>query len=179
MFYILIHCGCCSHRPLTFLFSCCQLVDECLALVDPELAQHLTQHGNLNAYLYAFSCMSTSLIIVHFHPYACLGSHLTCCGSIGFCCAGVSSLSASVRPFEELVQLWDFLLSFGIHLNILCVVSQIILLRDKLLDTTSYVPLHCSPSFGVVAPYVRLVALFNLLGCVSGTRILYIGRNHC
>jgi len=87
----------------------CKLVDEVLALVDPELYSHLSENGTLNgpltAYVYAFSC--------------------------------VSSLSSSVPPFEELILLWDFLLTFGVHLNILCVVAQVVMMRDKLLATTA------------------------------------------
>ena len=123
-------------------------MDECLALIDPELTQHLRNCGRLDAYIYGFSCSFT-------FPLLSVCSIL--CSSLplfSFICLrasprsrvllspasppGVSSLSASVRPFEELVQLWDFLLTFGIHLNILAVVAQVILLRDKLLATDRF-----------------------------------------
>ena len=45
----------------------------------------------------------------------------------------VSSFSASVPPFSQLLILWDFLLAFGPHLNILIVAAQIISLRQALL----------------------------------------------
>jgi cell cycle arrest protein BUB2 len=45
----------------------------------------------------------------------------------------VSSLCASIPPFTELIKLWDFLLAFGPHLNILCVTAQILALRSQLL----------------------------------------------
>ena len=49
----------------------------------------------------------------------------------------VSSFSASVPPFNELLTLWDFLLAFGPHLNIVIVAAQIIALRVPLLATTN------------------------------------------
>ena len=45
----------------------------------------------------------------------------------------VSSFSASVPPFSQLLLLWDFLLAFGPHLNILAVTAQVIALRRALL----------------------------------------------
>ena len=47
---------------------------------------------------------------------------------------GVKTLSLSQCPFEEVMKLWDILIAFGPHLNILSVVSQVILLRDKILE---------------------------------------------
>jgi len=47
----------------------------------------------------------------------------------------VSSLSASVPPFKEVLKLWDFLIAFGPHLNILCVVAQIVSIRNQLFKT--------------------------------------------
>lgn len=67
-----------------------------------------------------------------------LFSHLQRYGNLNayiYAFSPTSSLSASVPPFSELLQLWDFLFAFGIHMNVLCVVAQIILLRDKLLKT--------------------------------------------
>ena len=49
----------------------------------------------------------------------------------------VSSFSASVPPFGELLALWDFLLAFGPHLNIVVVAAQIIALRAQLLATAN------------------------------------------
>lgn len=49
----------------------------------------------------------------------------------------ISSLSASVPPFSELLKLWDFLVAFGPHFNILCVAAQIIHLRSDLLNSDS------------------------------------------
>ena len=49
----------------------------------------------------------------------------------------VSSFSASVPPFSQLLTLWDFLLAFGPHLNILAVTAQVIALRQTLLASPS------------------------------------------
>jgi len=46
----------------------------------------------------------------------------------------VLSFSGSVPPLEELLKLWDFLLAFGPHLNIVCFAAQIVLIRDELLS---------------------------------------------
>jgi len=45
----------------------------------------------------------------------------------------VLSFSACTPPLEELLHLWDFLFAFGCHLNILCVVAQIVLIREELI----------------------------------------------
>jgi len=49
----------------------------------------------------------------------------------------ISSLSSSVPPFGELMKLWDFLIAFGPHFNILCVVAQVISLRKSLLASSN------------------------------------------
>eukprot|EP00455_Lapot_gusevi_P055059 TRINITY_DN8923_c0_g1_i1.p1 TRINITY_DN8923_c0_g1~~TRINITY_DN8923_c0_g1_i1.p1 ORF type:complete len:187 (-),score=41.88 TRINITY_DN8923_c0_g1_i1:132-692(-) len=45
------------------------------------------------------------------------------------------SLCACIPPFDELQILWDFLLTFGVHLNILAITAQILLLRTELLQS--------------------------------------------
>lgn len=49
----------------------------------------------------------------------------------------VLTLSASVPPLDEVVKLWDFLFSYGCHMNIVFIVSQIILMRDEILKSKS------------------------------------------
>lgn len=51
--------------------------------------------------------------------------------------ACVSSLCASVPPFNELLKLWDFLLTFGTHHIIILVVAQIVAQRTELLSSES------------------------------------------
>lgn len=80
----------------------CVLVDQVLAVVDPELFDYLSKK-RLSAYVYAFSV--------------------------------VSSLSSSVPPFEQVLVLWDFFMAYGVHMNVIAVVAQIIMMRDRLFGT--------------------------------------------
>lgn len=45
----------------------------------------------------------------------------------------VLTLCACTPPLDQVLQLWDFLLAFGVHLNILCVVAQLLLMRNQLM----------------------------------------------
>jgi cell cycle arrest protein BUB2 len=76
------------------------LVDKCLAIVNPTLAQFL-QSKKMPAEIYAFPSVLT------------------------FC--------ACTPPLPEVLHLWDFLFAYGPHLNILCIVAQLLLLKDTLL----------------------------------------------
>ncbi|KAL4802693.1 rab-GTPase-TBC domain-containing protein [Aspergillus unguis] len=49
----------------------------------------------------------------------------------------VLTLSACTPPLPEVLHLWDFLFAYGPHLNILCIVAQLILMRDTLLKSPS------------------------------------------
>ncbi|KAJ2795090.1 CDC16 protein, partial [Coemansia helicoidea] len=92
-------------RPsLPGVHACVQLVDECLAAVDPRLFSHLKRHGAV-AKIYAFPAAMT--------------------------------LSASVGPLRQVVRLWDFLLAFGVHMNVVCIVAQLVAMRELLLTTRS------------------------------------------
>lgn len=51
----------------------------------------------------------------------------------------VLTLSACTPPLPEVLKLWDFLLAYGAHLNILCVVAQLLLMRDELLAAQRYI----------------------------------------
>ncbi|KAF2728913.1 cell division control protein 16 [Polyplosphaeria fusca] len=51
--------------------------------------------------------------------------------------ASVLTLCACTPPLPEVLQLWDFLFAYGAHLNILCIVAQLVLIRDQLLDSPS------------------------------------------
>jgi cell cycle arrest protein BUB2 len=42
---------------------------------------------------------------------------------------------------EGLKLMYSFLLAFGVHLNILCVIAQLVLMRPTLMESPSYVPL--------------------------------------
>ncbi|XTI95577.1 TBC-domain-containing protein [Cenococcum geophilum] len=51
--------------------------------------------------------------------------------------ASVLTMCACTPPLPEVLQLWDFLFAYGPHLNILCIVAQLILIRDKIIDSPS------------------------------------------
>jgi len=44
-------------------------------------------------------------------------------------------LSASVPPLSEALQLYDYFIAFGPHLNLLCVTAQLMMWRETLLKT--------------------------------------------
>jgi len=45
----------------------------------------------------------------------------------------VLTMCACTPPLPEVLRLWDFLFAYGTHLNILCIVAQIVLQREELL----------------------------------------------
>ncbi|KAH8675703.1 putative mitotic check point protein [Xylariales sp. PMI_506] len=49
----------------------------------------------------------------------------------------VLTLCACTPPLPELLRLWDFLFAYGPHLNILCIVAQLIMMRNDLLNSPS------------------------------------------
>ena len=56
----------------------------------------------------------------------------------------VLTLCACTPPLDEVLRLWDFLLAFGVHLNVLCVIAQLLLIRDDVMTSSRYVVLrHC------------------------------------
>ncbi|CAJ2500990.1 Uu.00g038430.m01.CDS01 [Anthostomella pinea] len=61
----------------------------------------------------------------------------------------VLTLCACTPPLPEVLRLWDFLFAYGPHLNILCIVAQLVMMRNDLLGSTSpnkllrsFPPLH-------------------------------------
>ena len=53
--------------------------------------------------------------------------------------ASVLTMCACTPPLPELLTLWDFLLAFGPHLNLVCIVAQLVIMRDRLLSSNKYV----------------------------------------
>ncbi|KAI8954301.1 rab-GTPase-TBC domain-containing protein [Xylaria longipes] len=49
----------------------------------------------------------------------------------------VLTLCACTPPLPEVLRLWDFLFAYGPHLNILCIVAQLIMMRNDLLGSLS------------------------------------------
>ncbi|KAJ3108944.1 hypothetical protein HDU97_009677 [Phlyctochytrium planicorne] len=53
----------------------------------------------------------------------------------------IMTFCACTQPLTEVLKLWDFLLSYGVHLNILCIIAQLILIRDELIKSPSPIKL--------------------------------------
>ncbi|KAJ5179133.1 hypothetical protein N7492_002343 [Penicillium capsulatum] len=49
----------------------------------------------------------------------------------------VLTLCACTPPLPEVLHLWDFLFAYGPHLNIVCIVAQLIRIRDTLLESAN------------------------------------------
>ncbi len=47
----------------------------------------------------------------------------------------VLTLCACTPPLPEVLRLWDFLFAYGPHLNILCIVAQLIMIRNQILTS--------------------------------------------
>lgn len=56
----------------------------------------------------------------------------------------VLTLCACTPPLPEVLHLWDFLFAYGPHLNILCIVAQLIRMRDTILESPRYVLHYCT-----------------------------------
>lgn len=52
----------------------------------------------------------------------------------------VLTLCACTPPLPEVLRLWDFLFAYGAHLNILCIVAQLVILRNSILSSPRYAP---------------------------------------
>ena len=51
--------------------------------------------------------------------------------------APVLTFLASQPPLKEVLKLWDFYLAFGVHMNILCILGQLVSMRNSLLSAPS------------------------------------------
>ena len=49
----------------------------------------------------------------------------------------VLTLCACTPPLPEVLMLWDFLFAYGVHLNVLAIVAQLVLMREELLAEKS------------------------------------------
>ncbi|KAF8904369.1 bub2 protein [Gymnopilus junonius] len=74
----------------------------------------------------------------------------------------VLTLCACTPPLDQVLQLWDFLLAFGVHLNVLCVIAQLLLMRDDVMASSSpmrllrtFPPLEALPVIGIAVTLVR------------------------
>lgn len=49
--------------------------------------------------------------------------------------ASVLTMCACTPPLPEVLQLWDFYFAFGTHLNLFCIVAQLVLIRDQIMSS--------------------------------------------
>nr|CAG8440785.1 8868_t:CDS:2 [Entrophospora candida] len=49
----------------------------------------------------------------------------------------VLTFCACTPPLDQVLKLWDFLFAYGVHLNILCVIAQLVLIRNQILESPS------------------------------------------
>ncbi|GAA6062349.1 hypothetical protein JCM10212_005691 [Sporobolomyces blumeae] len=63
--------------------------------------------------------------------FAHLSTHNLSAEIYGF--PSILTFCASTPPLTEVLELWDFLLAWGVGLNVVCVVAQLWTMRDKLL----------------------------------------------
>ncbi|GIZ43651.1 hypothetical protein CKM354_000686800 [Cercospora kikuchii] len=73
----------------------------------------------------------------------------------------VLTLCACTPPLPEVLQLWDFLFAYGPHLNLLCIVSQLVLARESLLNSASpkpdFKPLRARQVIDYTVNFVRKI----------------------
>ncbi|KAJ9095491.1 hypothetical protein QFC20_006634 [Naganishia adeliensis] len=74
----------------------------------------------------------------------------------------VLTLCACTPPLDQVLKLWDFLLAFGVHLNILCVIAQLLIMRDDLMASSSpmkilriFPPLQASNVISITVALVK------------------------
>lgn len=92
----------------------------CLQETDSKLYNHLIKH-NLTGILLSnifSSSLRVSLYVSIFIP-------------------GVMTFSVCMPPLEEVLILWDFLFAYGFHLNILCIVAHLQIMRNELLESST------------------------------------------
>ncbi|XBW36944.1 hypothetical protein QEN19_002523 [Hanseniaspora menglaensis] len=49
----------------------------------------------------------------------------------------VMTLSGNVEPVEEVLKMWDFIIAYGVHLNVLFIVAQLVIVRETILKISS------------------------------------------
>lgn len=92
-----------------------------------------------------------------------LASHLLAHGMKAeiYAFPSVLTLCACTPPLPEVLQLWDFLFAYGSHLNLLCIVAQLVLARDQLLNSSSpkpdFKPLRAKPVIEFTVNFARKI----------------------
>lgn len=62
----------------------------------------------------------------------------------------VLTLCACTPPLPEVLRLWDFLFAYGPHLNIVCIVAQLTIMRSQILESPRYAKDSVFPIFNPI-----------------------------
>ncbi|KAL6928794.1 hypothetical protein ACO0SA_002123 [Hanseniaspora valbyensis] len=49
----------------------------------------------------------------------------------------IMTLSGNAEPVTEVLKMWDFIIAYGVHLNVLFIVAQLVIVRDTILKINS------------------------------------------
>lgn len=78
--------------------------------------------------------------------------------------ASVLTMCACTPPLPEVLQLWDFYFAFGPHMNLFCIVAQLVLIRDQIMSSPSpnqilrsFPPLQASSIKAYAINFVRKI----------------------
>ena len=86
----------------------------------------------------------------------------------------VLTLCACTPPLPEVLRLWDFLFAYGPHLNILCIVAQLMMIRNQILTSPRYAVIlrnSCAPSTNRRSSPNKLLRSFPALQADSIKRV--------
>lgn len=75
------------------------------------------------------------MFVLSFGPHSIIDNHYF---------KAVLTFCACTPPLDQVLQLWDFLLAFGVHLNVLCVIAQLLLMRDEVMTSPKLHQYFCS-----------------------------------
>jgi len=76
----------------------------------------------------------------------------------------VLTMCACTPPLPEVLQLWDFYFAFGPHMNLFCIVAQLVLIRDQIMNSPapntilrSFPPLNAARIKAYAINFVRKI----------------------
>lgn len=97
------------------------------------------------------SCLRT-LLLKYTHSHVCivisyhmmnichiiysLSCHIMSC-VISYHMTELLTMCGATPPLDELLRLWDFFFAYGIHMSLVCALSQFILIRESLVNSPS------------------------------------------
>ncbi|CAO3681412.1 unnamed protein product [Umbelopsis ramanniana] len=87
----------------------------------------------------------------------------------------ISTLSVSLQPFSEVLHLWDVMIAFGVHLNILFILAQLVKRRTKILSSTS--PIHLIKSPPPLNALSTISLAFQLIDILPNKTYLQLVRH--